>query len=100
MLARIVRFLFWTVFIGWAVWLIGRVIAWVLGARPRQAMESPEGTAAGEPRSQRLFRDPWCGTHVSEEIALAVPQGGQTLHFCSAECRDRYLGAQRHAANG
>jgi hypothetical protein len=100
LIARMVRFLFWAVFLWWAVWLIGQVMAWVLGVKPRQEPESRARTVPGEPRSQRLYRDPWCGTHVSEEISLAVPQGGQTLHFCSAECRDQYFGSQRCAANG
>ena len=96
-LARIAQFLFWVLILSWAVSLIRRLVVWALGkaASPEQRV----GSAGAEP-SRRLHRDPVCGTHVSEDISIAAYHGNETLHFCSAECRDRYLGSQRHAANG
>jgi hypothetical protein len=41
-----------------------------------------------------------CGMHIAEGLALPVKQGSEVLHFCSAECRDRYLSkSQKFAAN-
>ncbi len=96
-LARIARFLFWVLILSWAVALIRSLVIWALGkaSRPEQRV----GTAGAE-QSRRLHRDPVCGMHVSEDIAITVRNGSETLHFCSAECRDRYLGSQRYAANG
>jgi ribosomal protein L24E len=38
--------------------------------------------------------------HLAEALALPVRQGGEILHFCSAECRDKYLNkTQKLAAN-
>ncbi len=96
-LAGIARFLFWVLVLSWAVWLIRSLVVWALGKALRG--EQRVGTAGAE-QSRRLHRDPVCGMHVSEDISIAVRQGGETLHFCSAECRDRYLGTQRQAANG
>jgi YHS domain-containing protein len=95
--ARMARFLFWLLILSWAVWLIRGLLAWAL--RKASGPAQRVGQAGTEP-SKRLHRDPVCGTHVSEGISIAVQQGGETLHFCSAECRDRYFGAERRAANG
>jgi len=100
LLARIVRFLFWAVFLWWAVWLIGRVMAWALGGKPGKARASQGRTMPSGPPSRPLYRDPVCGTHVSGEISLVVEQAGHALHFCSAECRERYLVTRRLAVNG
>ena len=37
-----------------------------------------------------LHKDPVCGTYVSGDSAIAQNVGGETVYFCSAECRDRY----------
>jgi YHS domain-containing protein len=39
-----------------------------------------------------LKRDPVCGTFVSPAVSLSRTLNGETLYFCSAECRDRYRG--------
>ena len=38
----------------------------------------------------RLYRDPVCGTYVSPEISLKLEKSGHIMHFCSADCRERY----------
>ena len=51
-------------------------------------------THGGEPErfsSIRLYRDPSCGTYVSPEISFKLEKPGHITHFCSAECRERYL---------
>jgi YHS domain-containing protein len=48
-----------------------------------------------------LVRDPVCGTHVAEVLAIPLREGGDLVHFCSAACRDKYVNdTQRLAANG
>lgn len=39
----------------------------------------------------RLYRDPSCGTYVSPEISFKLQKPGHITHFCSADCRERYL---------
>jgi YHS domain-containing protein len=90
-LARILRFLFWVVV---AVWLGRKLVRLFAPAEPR-------GVRPASPLvSKPLYRDPWCGTHVSAEIAHRLEQGGQVLYFCSAECRERYQASERRAASG
>ncbi len=90
-LARIVRFLLLLVV---GIWLVRKLFSLLAAPGPKQVR------AASPLVPKPLYRDPWCGTHVSAEISHPLEQGGQVLHFCSAECRERYQAAQRRAASG
>jgi|SRR5580693_1685737 YHS domain-containing protein len=114
-LARIMRFLFWLVIVSWSVALLRRVLPWMLrGAMPSaQADQDAAGSAAGAGvgsesgdtqdgvAARRLVRDPVCGMHVAEVLAVPLRESGELMHFCSVACRDKYVSsAQRMAANG
>jgi YHS domain-containing protein len=40
-----------------------------------------------------LKKDPVCGTYVSTSASVTRKVNGEVLHFCSAECRDKYRAA-------
>jgi YHS domain-containing protein len=84
-LGRILRFLFWVLLVSWVVKLLGRAIggANATPGRPSQAQGEPAG-------GKRLVKDPVCGMHMAEELALPLEANGEVLHFCSAECRSKY----------
>jgi len=85
-LGRLLRFLFWVVVIGWAVRLLGRAIG--KAVRPKPA---PRGTdQVPVTGGKRLVRDPVCGMHLAEELALPLKANGEVLHFCSDQCRQKY----------
>ncbi|MGE0824786.1 MAG: hypothetical protein AB7G75_27475 [Candidatus Binatia bacterium] len=42
-------------------------------------------------KSLPLVQDLQCGRFVVEQEAVRASLRGQTLYFCSHECRDRYL---------
>jgi len=96
-LARILRFLFWVVALSWSISLLRRLFS-----SPRnERRQNDRGQPTAELPNKRLVRDPVCGTHVAEELAISVRTGNEVIHFCSAECRDRYLREnQKLAANG
>jgi YHS domain-containing protein len=50
-------------------------------APPSQPPVSPGG---------ELKKDPVCGTYVSASVALRETIRGQTVYFCSPECREKY----------
>ena len=52
----------------------------------RQERNAPHVSAGGE-----LKKDPVCGTYVSTSASITRTVGGQVVHFCSKECRDKYL---------
>jgi|SRR5580692_8059342 YHS domain-containing protein len=115
-LARMVRFLFWLLIVSWSVALLRRVLAWMLrGAMPAQADRDASSSAAsagvraapGDTQSgvtaRKLVRDPICGMHVAEVLAVPLRESGELVHFCSTACRDKYVGGiatRRMAANG
>ena len=49
------------------------------------ARQTPEVSVGGE-----LKKDPVCGTYVSTSASVTRTVGGQVMHFCSKECRDKY----------
>ena len=112
--AKIMRFVFWLLVVSWSVALVRRVLGWMVrGAMPSQADQqrasgsAAGGSAAGSGNAQdglaarRLVRDPVCGTHVAEVLAVPLREEGQLVHFCSTACRDTYVNSTRRmAANG
>ena len=97
-LTRILRFLFWLVVLSWGVSLLRRLF----GRGSREGSPAGRGQPVPEaPGGKRLVRDPVCGMHVAEELAISAKTGNGLVHFCSAECRDRYLReTEKLAANG
>jgi len=100
-LSRIIRFLFWVVVVTWGI----RLLRWVF--RPNlsgsgQSQAGSTATAANtEAIARRLVRDPVCGTHVAEVLAIPLRDGSETVHFCSVHCRDQYAASiRKFAANG
>jgi YHS domain-containing protein len=110
-LARMMKFLFWLLIVSWSVALLRQVLACMLReAKPEaQAGQDAAGGGVGsgsgdnqnEAAPRRLVRDPVCGMHVAEVLAVPLGESGELMHFCSLACRDKYVnGRQRMAANG
>jgi YHS domain-containing protein len=38
-----------------------------------------------------LVQDPVCHTYIAQRSSVQLREGGEVLHFCSTQCRDRYL---------
>jgi len=108
-LARFVRFVVWVLIISWVIRLVGRIAGWALrqAVQPERqsdwATTAEAGTESSGPRvaGRQLVRDPVCGMHLAETLAIPYRDRGELVHFCSAECRDKYAsGILRKAANG
>lgn len=103
LLDRIVRFLFSLLVVFWSAWLLRRFFGWI---QQRTASIPPQGTGESVPMqtagaTRRLVRDPVCGMHVDEALAIPLPEDGKLLHFCSPACCDTYARtAKMVAANG
>ena len=108
-LARVFKYLFWLLIVSWGAALLRRIVVGMLryaaGATVKQqgppaaasSIETPETQVA----SRRLVRDPVCGMHIAEVLAIPLREGSEVVHFCSAACRDAYVGNTRKmAANG
>jgi hypothetical protein len=93
-ISRVIRFLFWLLVLSWSVALLRRLVAWMLrggGAAPATQDVETSGNTDGVGMARRLIRDPVCGAHVAEVLAIPLREGGELLHFCSVACRDEYL---------
>ncbi len=90
--ARIVKYLFWLLVVSWSVTILRRIVRHMASGdvRSKPNVEMPNNAA-----TQKLVCDHVCGMHVAEGLALRLEQGGEVLHFCSAECRDKYLSETR-----
>ena len=96
--ARIIRFLFWVVIVSWGFRLIGRFLSNSLQRSSPQEPANP-GSDPHTPQAARLLvRDPVCGVHLAEVLAIPLRENGEVLHFCSPACRDTYLGSSRKLA--
>ncbi len=91
-MGRLLRYLFWLVVVSWSVAILRNVVRKMVGGEmPAKPSVDGPNTAV----NQKLVRDPICGMHVAEGLSLSLQQGGQVVHFCSTECRDKYLGETR-----
>lgn len=97
-IARLLRFVFWVVVVSWGLALLRRLLQRMTqGVVQSQArVDVPDEAIA-----RKLVRDPVCGVHIAEVLALPLRQDGELLHFCSPACRDKYVSeTQKIAANG
>jgi hypothetical protein len=93
-ISRVIRFLFWLLVLSWSVALLRRLVTWMVrggGAAPPTPDVEPSGNTEAAGMARRLVRDPACGAHVAEVLAIPLREGGEVLHFCSVACRDEYL---------
>jgi YHS domain-containing protein len=101
-LTRVVRFVVGVVILTWGLRLVSRFFAWVM-----QTSGVPGGPnyaqQGGTPQlvARQLMRDPICGMHMPENLAITYRDNEELKYFCSTECRDKYVsGSLRRAANG
>jgi YHS domain-containing protein len=82
-----IRFFVLRILLPLLLFLILRYIFKTLSAGMKSKSTPPVQTG-GE-----LKKDPVCGAYVSSAASLTRNVGGNTLHFCSPECRDKYRAA-------
>jgi hypothetical protein len=62
--------------------------------QPRSAKDSRRAAAPEVPTGE-LHRDPVCGTYVAESSRYQRQIGGETVFYCSEDCRARHAMAAR-----
>lgn len=96
-IARILRFLFWVLIASWSISLLRRLVNSMGGTVTNRntPMDVPSDAV-----SRKLVRDPVCGMHLAEGIAIVEQHGGEPVFFCSEECRLKFMGEpKKFAAN-
>jgi YHS domain-containing protein len=82
--------LFWVLIVSWIFRLLSRVVNNMAAKSPET---HPDVDVPNESLGRKLVRDPVCGMHMAEAIAIPLRNGNELLHFCSMECRDKYVKA-------
>ena len=60
--------------------------------KPGSAADGNSARSSGQvPLTGELKKDPVCGTYIATASSIKEKVGGQTFHFCSQECRDKYV---------
>jgi YHS domain-containing protein len=98
-IARFLRYLFWVAVVSWTVSLLRRLVNQMAAAHP-DGGSNPNVDVPNDSVNQKLVRDPVCGMHLAPGLALQVRHGGESLYFCSPQCREKFLReTPRFAAN-
>ena len=85
-----IRFLFLRVVVPLLVfWLIRSILRSLFPGQSSVAYRPPRPAPVVYTGGE-LKKDPVCGTFVSVEVSVTKRVGGETVHFCSAACRDKY----------
>jgi YHS domain-containing protein len=73
--------------------IVGIVLKGVAEAmKPGSTAPGPASRPANQvPLTGELKKDPVCGTYIAAASSIQEKVGGQTVHFCSRECRDKYV---------
>jgi len=91
MYSRFIEFVVWLIVILFARSVIAGVVN--LFRNPQAATPPSAPRAPGELRSAgELRKDPVCSTYISVPSPWAKLVNGETVYFCSKECKDRYAG--------
>jgi YHS domain-containing protein len=95
-MGRFLVYLLNLIFVVFLGWVLSRVFRAAFGgqggAKVRPGQEAGRRAIRGE-----TARDPVCGMFVSTEVSHRLSRNGETLHFCSRECLERYQ-ADAHKA--
>jgi YHS domain-containing protein len=71
-------------------WLLRSLLRGIF-VQPGRAPQTTRGPQQPPvPAGGDLMKDPVCGTFVSPGAAITRKVKGETVYFCSAECRDKY----------
>jgi YHS domain-containing protein len=70
-----------------AAFVLWKMFAGDMKRRKQEAKKEEETLIAkGE-----MVKDPVCGSYVALDNSVRTNEGGKVVHFCSYECRDKYL---------
>ena len=72
--------------------LITRAVAELFRSEYPARANSSGGRSSQAGFGGELVKDPVCGTFVSPASSVQKKVGGQTYHFCSEACREKFSG--------
>jgi YHS domain-containing protein len=87
-----IRFLFLRIVVALLVLWVARYFFRSLfgGLNSQVSTNPPRPAPPPVSKGGELKKDPVCGTYVSADTSVTMRINGQTVHFCSLACRDKY----------
>lgn len=82
------------ILIGLLIYVLFKVTSLAIRSFRTQSFEKPDQVPLSERKVSEMVRDPVCGLYITPNEALSVMDKGRTIHFCSAECRGKYIDHQ------
>ncbi|MBW2061241.1 MAG: YHS domain-containing protein [Deltaproteobacteria bacterium] len=80
-------------------YLIYRVLKGLIRPRPRSETQGvrskPNNIRNNAYGNDLLVQDPHCGVYLPRSEAVANTVNGQTFYFCSEDCKEEFLKAQK-----
>jgi YHS domain-containing protein len=71
--------------------IIAKGFGELMGPRAGQASQPSQAPGKQVPLTGELKKDPACGTYIAAASSIQEKVGGETLYFCSKQCRDKYV---------
>lgn len=78
-------------FIGLGLFIVYKLFANDFRHKQTKGSEKEAKDAEKKKASGELAKDPVCGTYVSVDDSITVRDGEAVHHFCSYDCRDKFL---------
>jgi YHS domain-containing protein len=75
------------------LWFLRSILRSIFGGMNSQVAAKPARPVPPVSAGGELKKDPVCGTYVSADTSVTKRIDGQTVHFCSPACRDKYRAA-------
>lgn len=97
MLGWLVRILFFILILFWIRLIVSKLFGSLQQRNPSQ--QRPR-SAGGRTIHGKMVKDPHCGMYVATELAISDGSQGETVYFCSEECRREYLQEQKAGRRG
>jgi YHS domain-containing protein len=90
------RFLTYVLVMLFLLTIVRSVVSFILRgfSELMQARSGPQSRPApgqSVPLTGELKKDPVCGTYTAAASSIQQTIRGQTLYFCSPQCRDKYV---------
>ena len=85
--------------IRFAVFLLLAIALYKLLSNLIKDTRTGRGDEPADGKIAELVRDPQCGTYVLPEQGFSVRLAGQVHHFCSEECRNRFIAEHSAGSN-
>lgn len=79
------------IFIGLGIFIVYKLFANDFIHKQQKSTEKESKEAEKKKASGELVKDPICGTYVSIDDSITVRDGETVYHFCSYDCRDKFL---------